>query len=634
MEKRLILFFILSFMIIQTMMFITGKNQPQPQQAPGGRAATTGLTEGSTTATTTLATPLPSVDDRAATPDSEPAAYEPGPLVNVRTDLFDIDLATNGATPYRWDIIDARYVSPANGDGASSGPLREALIDPALHQAGNLGHPFQIVLQETANRYYEEFNRIAYRHEVVDGNGLIHRFTSPPNAEGVQLIKTWKFERKSFLVGLSLELINQGQSNLRFGGGERGMGLVIGPGLGRPPALGFGMGGLAVSNAVVKSGETFLTEMLKDPGQPAQTITMDATRKFTRIDWGGVESLYFLSVAIPDGETRITAAEARLDPDLLDALAAERIRKNPREGRGAAYSEAEKVAHFFPTLEVYGDPFMLGTGERQRFDYTLYLGPKQQERLKEADHDLAKILFHTSWGWFRALCLMLMWLLFRFHDWVGNWGVAIIMLTIFVKIIALPLVHKGMKAQARTTQEMNKIKPLIEKLNEKYQNDPQRKQQELWKLYREHNINPLGMLKGCGWMMVQIPIFVALYRLLYQSIDLRGADFLWVGDLSQPDMLFALPFTLPIIGGWFNLLPLITAVSQMLTSKFMQTPATDPQQVQMQKMMTWMMPFFILIFTYSFPAGLMLYWLVSNFWQVLQQLYVNKIIKKPEPARP
>jgi YidC/Oxa1 family membrane protein insertase len=178
---------------------------------------------------------------------------------------------------------------------------------------------------------------------------------------------------------------------------------------------------------------------------------------------------------------------------------------------------------------------------------------------------------------------------------------------------------------------MGKLKPHMARINEKYKDDPQRKQQETMKLYREHNVNPLGMMKGCVWMMVQMPVFIGLYTLLGQVIDLRGAEFLWIEDLSHPDRLVVLSQSLPLIGHDFNLLPLITALTQMLSSKFTMSAntATDAQQQQMQKMMIYFMPVFILFITYGFPAGLMLYWLVSNLWQVLQQLWVNKHIKRP-----
>ena len=213
---------------------------------------------------------------------------------------------------------------------------------------------------------------------------------------------------------------------------------------------------------------------------------------------------------------------------------------------------------------------------------------------------------------------------------VGNWGVSIIFLTFTVRLLTFPLVHKGLKAQAKTQVEMQKLKPLMDKINEKHKDDPRKKQQEVMSLYREHGVNPLGALKGCGWMLIQMPIFFALYKLLYQSIDLRGASWWFVQDLSQPDRLFMLPGNLPLVGDAFNILPLFVAATQMVTSKFtMQTP-TDPQQAQMQKMMIYFMPVMILVLTYSFPSGLMLYWMVSNLWQVVQQLWVNKHIRKPQ----
>jgi YidC/Oxa1 family membrane protein insertase len=133
-------------------------------------------------------------------------------------------------------------------------------------------------------------------------------------------------------------------------------------------------------------------------------------------------------------------------------------------------------------------------------------------------------------------------------------------------------------------------------------------------------------------MMVQMPIFIGLYALLYQAIDLRGAGFLWIKDLSRPDQLFAFGMTLPFLGKYFNLLPIIVTATQVMASKFMQAPATDSEQQQMQKMMTYMMPVMILAFTYRFPSGVMLYWFVSNAWQVVQQVYVNKVIRKPAAA--
>jgi YidC/Oxa1 family membrane protein insertase len=345
---------------------------------------------------------------------------------------------------------------------------------------------------------------------------------------------------------------------------------------------------------------------------PGETITPERTRRLGTIEWGGVISKYFVGAAAPDAGSPIASANAMLSNAVLGTL-----------------TNDKKQVQKYPSIELYGAPFTLAAGASADFGYTIFMGPKKSELLEEAGHDLKRAMFHDSWGWMRALCLGLMGLLFWFHDLVGNWGVAIILLTALVRLATLPFVHKMMKSQAKLTMQISRIKPQLEHLNQKYKDDPQRKQQETWKLYREHNINPLGMLKGCGWMMIQLPIFIGLYKLLYQVIDLRGAGFLWITDLSQPDRIFHHGIAIPYLGPDFNLLPIIVAISQMLTSKFMQTPATDPQQVQMQKMMTWVMPVVILFITYRFPSGLMLYWLVSNLWQVVQQIYVKRVISKP-----
>jgi YidC/Oxa1 family membrane protein insertase len=175
----------------------------------------------------------------------------------------------------------------------------------------------------------------------------------------------------------------------------------------------------------------------------------------------------------------------------------------------------------------------------------------------------------------------------------------------------------------------------LDKLNEKYKDNPTKRNQEMMKLYREHNVNPFGMLKGCMWMLIQLPIFFALYKLLSQDFDLRGASFLWIEDLSKADHLFHFGFSIPWMGEYFNLLPVMTAATQMLVSKLTMNPQaiSDPQQAAIQKQMMYMMPIMILVMTYHFPSGLCLYWMISNVWQVFQQRFVNrKYMPAPAPA--
>jgi YidC/Oxa1 family membrane protein insertase len=637
MEKRLQLFLMVALISFMFMTLMTQKNQPPPSDGTsvgGVGGPQTTVTGGGGTANG-AAGAAGGVDVPAVKP------YVEGPRISVRTDVYAVEFSTNGAVPESWDIIDPTYgvrVRREDLQGDEGDPIREEggvlvlpekLIDPELKNHRDLSRPLQTVLQVTNSRYFNEFNRDVFSCERLDGEGrpdaegLTLRFTSPTNESGVRMVKTYAFDPESFRVGLSIRLTNDSESNLQFGGGERGLGLVLGPGLGgrngssryEPIAR------YAAVDAVLKAENEFLYDHIDKLKRgaggvtPGETITQERTVALSDIQWGGIVSKYFIGVIVPEEGTRFISAKALLDNDVLGTLIEEK--KNVGE---------------YPSIELYGEPFTLRAGETRDFNYRIYMGPKKRETLEAAGHDLTRAMFHNSFNWMRALCLALMTLLFWFHTVAGNWGVAIILLTVLVRVATLPFVHKMMKTQAKMTRQMGKLKPQIEKINEKYKDDPQRKQQETWKLYRENNVNPLGMLKGCGWMMLQLPIFIGLYSLLYQVIDLRGAPFLWITDLSQGDRLFSWGVTLPLVGSDFNLLPLIVAVTQMLTSKFMQTPATDPQQVQIQKMMTYLMPVMILVFTYRFPAGLMVYWLVSNLWQVVQQVYVNKVINKPEAA--
>jgi YidC/Oxa1 family membrane protein insertase len=343
----------------------------------------------------------------------------------------------------------------------------------------------------------------------------------------------------------------------------------------------------------------------KAPTSPDSVLTYPGTA----IEWGGMQSLYFLSVLVPRAGSEFVSARAVLDPNV-----ATMIPKN----QWAYYSN----------VELYGKAFTLQPGQRVSFTYELFAGPKEHKILVAEDHNLARTLFFRSWNWMRGLSLLLMKMLFGIQKAVVNWGVAIIILTIIVRILTFPLVQKGMKSQAKMMAEQARLKPLMDKINEKYKADPQRKQQEIFKLYKEHGVNPFGAFKGCLWMMIQMPIFIGLYYVINNSIELRGAHFLWINDLSQPDRLFRLAGALPLIGNDINLLPLIMAATQILTAKFSMTQspaaAADPQQAQMQKTMTYFMPVFMLFIFYTMPAGLVLYWTVSNIWQVLQQLWVNK----------
>jgi YidC/Oxa1 family membrane protein insertase len=233
-------------------------------------------------------------------------------------------------------------------------------------------------------------------------------------------------------------------------------------------------------------------------------------------------------------------------------------------------------------------------------NYLVYAGPKEYDRLKKYGVGLQHIV---DFGFFSILARPLFWLLKQFYSIIPNYGIAIIFLTILVRIPFIPLINKGQKSM----KKLQDIQPKMAEIREKYKSDPQRMQKELMELYKKHKVNPMG---GCLPMLLQIPVFFALYKVLMIAIELRGAPFmLWITDLSSKDPYY--------------ILPIIMGVTMVIQQKM--TPSTmEPTQ---QKLMMIMPVIFTFMF-FTFPSGLVLYWLVNNILSIIQQFYINKQIQK------
>jgi len=230
-----------------------------------------------------------------------------------------------------------------------------------------------------------------------------------------------------------------------------------------------------------------------------------------------------------------------------------------------------------------------------------------------------------NYGWFSLVSIFLNWMMNNFADWykaVPNyaWGLAIISLTIFIRIILWPLHQKS----TRMMKKMAKLQPKIKAIKEKYPNNPNKLNQETMKLYKEYQLNPMG---GCLPMFLQIPIFFGYFKMLQSTIELRGESFLWINDLSQPDTLFSfvLPFEIPIIGHYIpiNLLPILMAVTMVIQMSL--TPASGDK---MQRTMMKLMPLMFFAFCYNYAAALALYWTTQNIFSIGQTLLIQKL---PEP---
>ncbi len=247
---------------------------------------------------------------------------------------------------------------------------------------------------------------------------------------------------------------------------------------------------------------------------------------------------------------------------------------------------------------------MATTGERIRAASQLYVGPQEQGRLKALAPGLDLVV---DYGWLTIIAWPLFWLLETFHGWTGNWGLAIILLTVVIKLVFFPLSAASYKSMAK----MKLVGPRLQKLREMYGNDRAKMNQAMMELYKTEKINPLG---GCFPIVVQIPVFIALYWVLLAAIELRHAPFiLWIKDLSTLDPFFVLP-------------TLMTA-TMIIQTRMNPTPP-DPVQAKVMAIM----PFVFSIFFFFFPAGLVLYWLVNNVLSILQQWQIQRIFTRDKPA--
>jgi YidC/Oxa1 family membrane protein insertase len=254
----------------------------------------------------------------------------------------------------------------------------------------------------------------------------------------------------------------------------------------------------------------------------------------------------------------------------------------------------------------------LQPADRQEFVFKLFNGPKSLSLLRTLNNDLDRAI---DFGWvdfFAKPCLLLMNFIYRF---IPNYGIAIIILTLITRAMFWPLAQKSYKSMG----EMRKLQPLMQEIREKYKDDKAKMNQEMMTLYRTYKINPMG---GCLPMLIQLPVFFALYRMLYQAIELRHAPFFgWITDLSAPDRLFEFGFKVPFMDPPYGIpvLTIIMGASMILQQKMTPSPG-DPTQAKMMMLM----PVIFTVIFINFSSGLVLYWLVSNIFSIAQQYYSQK----------
>ena len=378
-------------------------------------------------------------------------------------------------------------------------------------------------------------------------------------SSGLEFTRTFVFEPEEYLIRMSVEISNPTEIALQ---GAPYLSLANRP-FSQQAQRYFFSGPAVLMDG--KLEEVKLGDLEKGP----QTLKGNIT-------WLVYEGTYFMTGVIPEQNEKLSA---RLSAD------------------------GDKV-----TSVLSGPEDVIQPQGRLQYNYLVYFGPKKISALQEIGHGLERAI---NFGWFDKLARPALYLLNFFYKYFGNYGVAIILVTVLIKIIFWPIAQKGLKSM----KNMQKIQPKMAKLKEKYKNDKTRLNEEMMGLYKTYKVNPLG---GCLPMLLQIPVFFALYKVLLQAIELRHAPFmLWITDLSAPDRLW-IGLDIPYLGG-LPILTLLMGGSMFLQQRMTPSPA-DPTQAKI-------MMFLPVIFTFmflNFASGLVLYWLVNNLLSIGQQYMINR----------
>jgi len=276
----------------------------------------------------------------------------------------------------------------------------------------------------------------------------------------------------------------------------------------------------------------------------------------------------------------------------------------------------------FPQLDVNGAPkrgmtgslemdsFTLAPSDTHTFGFDYYIGPKEFDRISRVGVETEA---NMQFGFVSAIAKVLLTMMNVFYSFSHNYGVAIVLLTLAVKIVFLPINLMS----SRSMKRMSKLQEPMKSVNEKFADNPQKKQMLMMELYKLNKVNPVA---GCLPMLIQIPIFFGLFYMLQSAAELRLASFLWVPDLSMQEGLFTLPFSIPFMGDQFNILPVVYLVSLVIQMGMMPTPSVDNAQVKMMKFM----PYIFFPIIYTFASGLVLYWTVNNVFTIGQQWMINR----------
>lgn len=488
--------------------------------------------------------PLPAAAPAAVSSAVQSAQAAPAPVaqkeVTVDTDLYTAVFSSRGAALKSMTLKNYRETNLATASKVALGADADPTILSFSTRATGINLP-------DGTQFAPDADALS-----VDKSGPRQLVFNYISGQGFTVRKTYTFTSGSYGIKLDTQIFNNSAAPL-VGGVQH---VLTYPAEPKVKDNRFDTAG-----AYLYSDNSLQSNKIKD-------VASAAKRYDKGILWSGFADKYFISSLLSEN----------------NSIAAVELKKN-----NAGYFESSMLS----------PQFTINPGQSVSFAHRLFVGPKDLDILKAQGNSLEQSL---DLGWFAALAKPLLYTLKFFYRYVGNYGVAIIIITIILKMIFFPLTHKSYKSM----KGMQKIQPEMVRIKEKYKDDRDAMNKAVMELYRDHKVNPMG---GCLPMVVQIPVFFALYKSLMFSIELRHAPFFfWVTDLADKDPYYVTP--------------VIMGISMFLQQKM--TPSNmDPMQ---QKMMLALPVVFTFMFL-SFPSGLVLYWLVNNILTISQQMYINKLVK-------
>ena len=560
--------------------------ESQSTAAQSGGTQTTPATQAvaqSGTATATTSTTVAVPGKVVALPESAPSGSQ-GDIVARDTNLYSLTFSSAGAT-----LSSVKLKKYKNTDGS----LVEMLFLPKNSPESEL--PFAISFGD----YMAEQVKVPFTlHETdtprLDTFDFSRTFLSPTGVP-FTLHKTYVFDNDEYLFELKVTIENSVNDFPALDFGGYAYTLTIGPQIG--------------PHFVKLDGKNDYRNFAyyADGKRQDPKVGMGQMKELDKsVTWTGIVGKYFTAIAAP-----VSAAQYH-----------------------TVFDSRPLVKGFDRSAISFERPVLKSAKNTDTFRF--YLGPMKKDILARYN-DSTKNQFGSAGlnadkvvteqiliGW---LATLLKYLLDFFFMLVPNYGIAIILVTLATKLIFLPLTFKSSESMAK----MATLNPKMAEIRERLKGKPDKMNQEIAALYKKEKINPLS---GCLPMLLQLPVFFALYNLLNSHFELRGALFIpgWIPDLSAPESILNFPFTIPLVG-WTALraLPILMVVSQILSSKFTQPPSAAPQQGGAQmKLMTYALPIVFLFILYDMPSGLVLYWTVQNVLSTLQQMYINRLRKKKD----